>query len=216
MNHKPEVRLWCGRLITCIFVFTLLDVRVQWHLLVGKAVIYVLCTEFTKLINLWLEFSSLEFRHCILACKQLFSLNLRGIQIIDSKDRISTLFLHQIVIFLFSIWNPLNFLFLSHWPKRHEVPLLKTKNSSSNLTLPPVFPTIFQGHDCCFCVGFSAHKGSPLVEEKRSPNSTVYRCALGVVLGARWGKEVQENTFLEERKVDSVLSELLTQQPKDA
>lgn len=117
-----------------MFVFTLLDVRVQWHLLVGKAVIYVLCTEFTKLINLRLEFSSLEFRHCILACKQEFSLNLRGIQIFDSKDRISTVSLHRIAIFLFSIWNPLNFLFLSHWHKRHEVPLLKTKNSSSNLT----------------------------------------------------------------------------------
>lgn len=199
-----------------MFVFTLLDVRVQWHLLVGKAVIYVLCTEFTKLINLRLEFSSLEFRHCILACKQLFSLNLRGIQIFDSKDRISTVSLHQIAIFLFSTWNPFNFLFLSHWPKRHEVPLLKTKNTSSNLTLPPDFTTISQGHDCCFCIGFSVCKGSPLVEEQRSPNSTAYRCTRHHSQHTMWGKEVQENMFMKERKMDFLLSELLIQQPKDA
>lgn len=143
-----------------MFVFTLLDVWVQWHLLLGKAVIYVLCTEFTKLINPWLEFSSLEFRHCILACKQskrMFHLNLRGIQVFDSKDVISTRSLHQIAI-SFSV-SEILLIFFSHWPKRHDVPLLKTKNSSSNLTLPPGFITVSQGHDYCFGVGFSAGKG---------------------------------------------------------
>lgn len=59
LKHKPEIRRWCARLITCMFMFALLDAfDCSDNLLVGSTVMNFPCTEE---IYLCLEFSSPEF-----------------------------------------------------------------------------------------------------------------------------------------------------------